>query len=179
MNDKQKRLNEVYAHLKKHFGIHNQTDFADAIERSRSVISSALNGNEDNLTDKLFKHICSVYEGVFNVDYLLKGEGELLTIEEQVKIGEIEERRAGHPVGIPDYVQKMCDEAVRISQKCESLEQQLALSLADNRELKERLNLAITSIDGMKNQLSQVLQFYHGPASSYGDNHYQPTVNER
>jgi hypothetical protein len=47
MIERQKRLKEVYDHLRKYFGVHTQTDFADAIKYSRPVISSALNGNED------------------------------------------------------------------------------------------------------------------------------------
>ena len=37
-----------------------------------------MHGNEKNLTDKLFTNICEVFPGVFNLDYLLTGEGELL-----------------------------------------------------------------------------------------------------
>lgn len=37
-----------------------------------------MHGNEKNLTDKLFTNICEAFPGVFNLDYLLTGEGELL-----------------------------------------------------------------------------------------------------
>ena len=79
-----KRLHEVFEHLRKFFGIHTQTDFAVALKYSRVYISSALNGNEKNLTDKLFENICEAYPGVFDLHYLLTGEGQLLTIEEEV-----------------------------------------------------------------------------------------------
>ena len=79
-----KRLHEVFEHLRKFFGIHTQTDFAVALKYSRVYISSALNGNEKNLTDKLFENICEAYPGVFDLHYLLTGEGSLLTIEEEV-----------------------------------------------------------------------------------------------
>ena len=84
MNSRQKRLNEVYEYLRKYYGIHTQTDFARALKYSRSFISSALNGNEDYLTDKLFKSICDAYRGVFDLDYLLTGNGYLITTEEEV-----------------------------------------------------------------------------------------------
>lgn len=92
MIERQKRLKEVYEHLRKHFGVHTQTDFADAIKYSRPVISSALNGNEDYLTDKLFKNICEAYPGVFDLHYLLTGEGQLLTIREEVTNEEFEKQ---------------------------------------------------------------------------------------
>lgn len=85
MIERQKRLHEVFEHLRKHFGIHTQTDFAEAIKYSRIYISSAMNGNEKNLTDKLFKNICKAYPGIFRIEYLLHGEGDLLTVEEDVK----------------------------------------------------------------------------------------------
>ena len=84
MVSREKRLHEVFEHLRKFFGIHTQTDFAVALKYSRVYISSALNGNEKNLTDKLFENICEAYPGVFDLHYLLTGEGQLLTIEEEV-----------------------------------------------------------------------------------------------
>lgn len=84
MIPRQKRLHEVFEHLRKFFGIHTQIDFALALKYSRVYISSALNGNEKNLTDKLFESICEAYPGVFDLKYLLNGEGSLLTVEEEV-----------------------------------------------------------------------------------------------
>ena len=45
MISREKRLHEVFEHLRKFFGIHTQTDFAVALKYSRVYISSALNGN--------------------------------------------------------------------------------------------------------------------------------------
>ena len=78
MIGRQKRLHEVYEHLRSNFGVHTQTDFAESLKYSRVYISAAMNGNEKNLTDKLFTKICEAYPGVFNLDYLLDGEGGLL-----------------------------------------------------------------------------------------------------
>jgi len=78
MIGRQKRLHEVYEHLRSNFGVHTQTDFAESLKYSRVYISAAMNGNEKNLTDKLFTKICEAYPGVFNLDYLLDGEGVLL-----------------------------------------------------------------------------------------------------
>lgn len=84
MNERQKRLNEAYEYLRKFYGIHTQSDFANALRKSRNAITLALNGDEKYLTDKLFKTICEAYKGVFDLNYLLTGEGSLLTIEEEV-----------------------------------------------------------------------------------------------
>lgn len=98
MVSREKRLHEVFEHLRKFFGIHTQTDFAVALKYSRVYISSALNGNEKNLTDKLFENICEAYPGVFNLHYLLTGEGDLLTIEEEVHNEEHEKLYNPQPI---------------------------------------------------------------------------------
>ena len=90
MIERQKRLKEVYEHLRQYNGIHTQIDFANAIKYSRVYISAAMNGNENNLTDKLFENICEAYPGVFNLGYLLTGEGSLLTDQETVVSEELE-----------------------------------------------------------------------------------------
>ena len=84
MSDRQKRLYEVYEHLHNYFGVHTKGEFADIIKYARAYVSSALNGNEKYLTDKLFTNICEAYPGVFNLKYLLTGTGSLLTIREEV-----------------------------------------------------------------------------------------------
>ena len=100
---KQERLREVYEHLRQHFGVHTQIDFAKALGLTRPAISSAMNGNEAYLTDNLFKRICAAYQGVFNLDYLLTGNGQLLTIQEEVKYDQIEkESNPQHPSSYAD-----------------------------------------------------------------------------
>ena len=98
MVSREKRLHEVFEHLRKFFGIHTQTDFAVALKYSRVYISSALNGNEKNLTDKLFENICEAYPGVFDLNYLLTGEGSLLTTEEEVHNEEYEKLYNPQPI---------------------------------------------------------------------------------
>ena len=39
MNERQKRLKEVYEHLRKFYGIHTQSDFANALRKSRNAIT--------------------------------------------------------------------------------------------------------------------------------------------
>ena len=90
MNERQKRLIEVYEHLRKHYGVHTKTGFAEALHYGRTSMSAAMNGDEKYLTDSLFKNICEAYKGVFDLNYLLTGEGSLLTIEEEVHNEEYE-----------------------------------------------------------------------------------------
>lgn len=156
MNTRKDRLLEVYDHLRKYFGVHTKKDMAEAIDQTQPAMYSAFGGNEDYLTDKLFRRICGAYPGVFNLDYLLTGEGQLLTIEEEVKSKDIEKEHE-----IPEYMQRVFDQAASLAQRSEMLEQQLSLALADNRELKNNLKEALVAVDGMKQQMAMVLQIFN------------------
>jgi transcriptional regulator with XRE-family HTH domain len=92
-----KRLDEVYKHLFAHFGITSQKHLAEVLKVQRTGLSSAFNGNVANLTDNLFKKICAAFPGVFNLDYLLTGKGDLLTVEENVKSTELEKANRQMP----------------------------------------------------------------------------------
>jgi len=78
MNIRKKTLNEVYEHLHNHCGLHTKSDFADILEVKRAGLYSAMNGNEAYLTDSLFRKICTKYQGMFDINYLLTGKGKLL-----------------------------------------------------------------------------------------------------
>lgn len=92
------RLNEVYKHLFANFGIKSKKEMADYMKIQRTGLSAALNGAAANLTDNLFKKICLAWPGVFNLDYLLTGEGELLINgERKQKEMPPSEQAAKHP----------------------------------------------------------------------------------
>lgn len=87
---RQKRLIEVEQHLKRYYGIYTKTEMAAAIEHGRTSLSGAFNGSPDYLTDSLFKKIDKHFPGVFNLQHLLDGTGELLTAQEKARIATIE-----------------------------------------------------------------------------------------
>ena len=105
MNERQKRLIEVYEHLRRYYGIHTKTGFAEALHYGRTSMSAAMNGDESYLTDNLFKNICDAYPGTFNLGYLLNGEGDLLTIEEEVHNEEL--RNLLNPPQQTSYADKL------------------------------------------------------------------------
>ena len=131
---RQERLNQVYRHLFAHFDIDSQIKFAEVLHVQRSALSAAMNGNKAYLTNNLFTKICAAFPGVFNYNYLTNGEGELLTIEEDVKSTRIEKQQND----IPDFAQKIFDEAVRISTRNELLERQCEKLIAELRDSKDK-----------------------------------------
>ena len=78
MSEKQKRLKEVYDYVRSNCAVHTQIDFAARLKMTRQALSAAINGNESYLTTNLFQKICAAFPGIFNLDYLLTGQGELL-----------------------------------------------------------------------------------------------------
>lgn len=99
------RINEVYEYVRSHFPVHTKNDFADKLKYHRTYISSAMHGNEKYLTDKLFMNICETFPNVFNLDYLLTGNGQLLTIQEEVKSEQIE--KESNPQLPLSYIDKL------------------------------------------------------------------------
>ena len=131
MKERQKRLIEVYEYLRRYFGIHTKTGFAEALHYGRTSMSAAMNGDEKYLSDSLFKNICTTYPGVFNLDYLLTGEGTLLT--EQGILHTIDIKNTISPTSEPeaiDYtflIEKAVEKATAYADKTiATLEKQVA-----------------------------------------------------
>lgn len=91
--EKAERLKEAYKHAYAHLDIKSQKDFADRLGIQRTGLSAAMNGSVANLTKNLFMKICATFPGVFNIDYLLTGNGSLLSDKEKIKT-EIHEAQA-------------------------------------------------------------------------------------
>ena len=142
MNERQKRLIEVYEHLRRYFGIHTKTGFAEALHYGRTSLSAAINGDENYLTDKLFKNICEAYPGVFDLNYLLTGEGQLLTVEEEVKSEGIE--KAINPTSAPkaiDYtflIEKAVEKATAYADKTIAMMEKQINRLENDLDAKEQ-----------------------------------------
>ena len=155
--ERQKRLMEVYEHLRQHFGIHTKTDLAKELKYGRTSFSAAINGKEEYLTDELFEAVCDRYEGVFNLNYLLNGEGELLTPEEDVKSSEIE--KAVKPsTDDSAAMNNILEMYARMIRGVDDLRVELNTNLAEVRALKEDLHQAIYDFRDATYRLTQALK---------------------
>lgn len=76
--EKRERLAAAYAHLRSLGLVHTQKELAQKIEAQESTISNALKGKEKYLTDKLLHRFNESFDSIFNIDWLLTGEGEML-----------------------------------------------------------------------------------------------------
>lgn len=167
--EREDRLKDVYEYVRKYYPIHTQTEFADALKYNRAYISSAMHGNKKNLTDKLFKTICEVFPGVFNLDYLLTGEGELLADEQKEPPVA---RSASQPTIDPSSMVNALIAAhdAAISAKNETISS-LRESLEDKDELIESLHEQVLEL---QRQLSQARR-----ATSMGDYTYPVGVADK
>lgn len=131
---RQERLNEVYRHLFAHYGINSQIEFAEVLQIQRTALSAAMNGNKAYLTNNLFTKICAKFPNVFNYNYLVKGEGNLLMADEDSGTSKIKKQTPE----IPDYVKRLCDEAARLATRNEILERQCESLIAELRDTKDK-----------------------------------------
>lgn len=160
MKTKQQILNEVYEHVRAHHGIHTQKDFAKALRISRPALSSAMNGNKAYLTENLFQKICAAFPGVFNLNYMLTGNGSLLTDEQPYNddfeksaktstdeiTANILEMYARMIRGIDDLRIQLIEELAEIK----SIKPELQQSRDDFRDAIYRINIALDILN--KNQ---------------------------
>ena len=149
MKERQKRLIEVYEYLRKHYNVHTKTGFAEAVKYGRTSMSSAMNGNDLYLTDGLFRSICLAYPNVFNLNYLLTGEGSLLQSNKEAVLG-----RYPAPPGMAsedapsESLPFWADSLIRI----------LSKQIAENEALHSELRRSIAEVSDLKTQLSHLIQ---------------------
>ena len=149
MISKQERLKEVYNHLRSYFGIHTQIDFAEAIHITRPALSSAMNGNEAYLTKNLFQKICAAYPGVFNLDYLLTGEGNLLAVDDT--------KKADSP-STDEMTANILELYARMIRGIDDLRAQLKEELAEVQSVKSELRQARDDFRNATYQLTQSIR---------------------
>lgn len=150
MNNRKKRLTEVYNYVRRHYPVHTQGDFAQVVVYSRPVISSALNGNEEYLSDKFFTNICNAFPNVFNLDYLLHGDGNLLTTREDSYLSSRE-----------DYfpsVAKEPDMLPSLPQWADTLISILSSQIKENEALNREIRQSISEVNALRSDLQKLIE---------------------
>ena len=146
---RKERLREVYEYVRSHFPVHSQSDFASALKYNRAYISSAMNGNEKNLTDKLFTNICECFPNTFNLDYLLNGTGELLADSEYSYNDNVSQQYPAtlserHP--FPQWADNLIDILSQQIKENEALHRELRQSISEVNTLRDDLQKLIKKI---------------------------------
>lgn len=71
-------LREAYNYLRSKGIVHTQTNIAEKTKYNKSAVSQALAGVEAYVTSNFVQAFNEAFGGLFNEDYLLRGEGTLL-----------------------------------------------------------------------------------------------------
>lgn len=160
MNERQKRLIEVYEHLRRYYGIHTKTGFAEALKYGRTSMSAAMNGDEKYLTDSLFKNICETYKGVFNLDYLLTGKKTLLA--------DTEEKQSAPTIQQPAAdILELYAQRIRL---VDDLRVTLQSELNEVSSLKSELKNSITDLHKAIAELNSVVKQSNRPYGMVAEN---------
>ena len=75
---RKERFVNAYKTLRSKGYVHTQKDVAAKMGASVSNVSSAMNGVESVLTDKFLRRFNDAFNTLFNIDWLLTGEGAML-----------------------------------------------------------------------------------------------------
>lgn len=142
------RLNDVYKHLFAHHGVTSQKAMAEHLGMQRTGLSAAMNGSKANLTDSLFKKICAAWPGVFVLDYLLTGKGNLLTPEEEYQSAKIEQTEQNN---------NLLELYARMIRGIDDLRQEMKKELCDIQNLKTELQQARDDFRAATNTLRRVI----------------------
>lgn len=142
------RLNDVYKHLFAHHGVTSQKAMAEHLGMQRTGLSAAMNGSKANLTDSLFKKICAAWPGVFVLDYLLTGKGNLLTPEEEYQSAKIEQTEQNNNI---------LELYARMIRGIDDLRQEMKKELCDIQNLKTELQQARDDFRAETNTLRRVI----------------------
>lgn len=76
--DRKERFNEAYTYIKGQGTIRTQGDLAKSMSTTQPNVSSALKGVEAVLTDNFLRRFNEACGDVFQINWLLTGEGEML-----------------------------------------------------------------------------------------------------
>ena len=73
------RFNEAFNFLRMKGRIKTQKECANLMNYKEGTFSRALKGNPDCLTDNFLRTFNSTFDNIFNIDWLLKGEGSMFS----------------------------------------------------------------------------------------------------
>lgn len=85
--ERKDRFETSFEYLKSKGFVHTQKDLAIKMEATPSNISRAFNGDAKTLTDKFMARFNDAFNNIFNIDWLLNGEGDMLNETPSKEIG--------------------------------------------------------------------------------------------
>lgn len=84
-NVKHKCITKAYEHLRSIGKVHTKTDVANIMHASRPNVTAALNGDSKFLTDNFLERFNVAFDNMFNIKWLMTGEGDMLSSSSSAK----------------------------------------------------------------------------------------------
>lgn len=97
--ERKERFKEAFEYLRTKGEVHTQADVAERMKASRPNVSSAFSGDTKCLTDKFLIRFNRAFGQIFNDNWLMTGEGEMLRPAIEQKIGNIKDSQL-HEVNV-------------------------------------------------------------------------------
>lgn len=94
--DDLKRLNAMYEYLRSKGKIHTKKDLAEAIGANRVNVSKAFGGDEKYLTANLLNRVNSAFGNIFDPQWILTGEGNMLINNIEASPVPVEEQKGDY-----------------------------------------------------------------------------------
>jgi hypothetical protein len=136
--ERAKRLKKVYGYLVMEDIIETQKDMALKIKMTPPNLSAAMKGNKSYLSDNTFIKVCAAFPGVFNLDYLLYGEGEMLANSYTHEPIPLPQGEQVDDIKEIEHTNNLFDLAMQVIKDNEALHRQLKASIAEIRSLIDR-----------------------------------------
>ena len=128
--ERQERFKSAFAYLKGRGLVHKQKDVAEKMGSTEPNVSAALKGVDKVLTDKFLNRFNEAFGGVFNNDWLLWGNGDMLkpTVFQNNENGD---NIQGHSVTVnkteKDYLEIIKNQSEQISKSQEQIDKLLSI----------------------------------------------------
>lgn len=145
--NKNERLMEAYKYLRSTGYIHTQKQLAEKMSATEGNVSKALKGDAKVLTDNFIVRFCQSFPGIFNMDWLLNGDGDMLMNHNTFPTVFTGATKAAEDDPRP-ILPTWADTLINI----------LSRQISENESLHAQLRQSINEVNDLKKQLSEVIE---------------------
>lgn len=158
---KQERFKMAFDYLKSKGLIHKQKDVAERMGSTEPNVSAALKGAEKVLTEKFLSRFNKAFDNIFNIDWLLKEEGEMMrnnytnnvNVADNASVRNVIGNINGHSIN----VDAPKAESVKIIKPDGTVETYTSNhSLQELLDLKEQLHAMMVELESKKREISSL-----------------------
>lgn len=146
MSTKKERFNDAYDYLTWRRIIRVQEDLAKAMHSSQANVSQALKGEPRVLTDKFIKRFAAAFPGLFNLEWLLTGTGNMLLADAAQTLKPTPTATAADTSASASPTSSLLDLCTHLLADNERLHHELSLLIDENKKLREDLSQILAEL---------------------------------